>query len=121
LNIANDFTFNIKGLGEANGCKAREAVPNRVGSLDLAGATVATLASGEYGLEPAHAVPAEVYVELPTLTGGHAEVVVVTDANLNTVTGVKVVVGHHVSGSFAGYTVIVRTKSGRTRGQRSFI
>jgi hypothetical protein len=85
------------------------------------GATVATLASGKNGLKPSHGVTAEVDVELPTLTGGHAEVVVVTDASLNEVTGVKVVVGHHVSGSFAGYTVIVRTKSGRTRGQRSFI
>jgi hypothetical protein len=100
LNFANDFTFNIKGLHGAN--RGRDLKPNRSGSLDLARSTVATLAGRQNGLKPSHGVTAEVDVELPALTGGHAEVVIVTDANLNEVTGVKVVVGHHVSGSLPG-------------------
>jgi len=71
-------------------------------------------------LKPAHAVPAEEDVELPALTGGHTEVVIVTDANLNVLTGVKVVVGHHVSGSFAGYIYKIRTLEAQTRGSCRF-
>jgi hypothetical protein len=113
LNFANDFTFNIKGLRGAN--RGGDLKPNLSGSTDLGSAASAALTSGEDWLKPAHGVAAEEDVELPALTGGHAEVVIVTDANLNALTGVKVVVGHHVSGSFAGYIYKIRTKTGQTR------